>query len=1357
MAYFPNNVGTRKEIDACTPQRPHNCVPSGVGPDCNWSDNGEKNKAECLAAVNVACEESLAACVEECQMVRERLIEENTATIEGHEQDVADKKKKEEDAIALNGEPGIQPPEGAITTDDNPQPGGRYVSKCYNANDDHSSNGVHWQDLMWRNNAVYVAYTGEDAYKSCPASMLNNDVFTCKGYCYWSHLNSCDTSHCYCGLLSCPGGNIDLYNAFDNKDFGDGSDGEYESDGTGYGETLDSDNIDVTEDHVKTALASMTTKSAYKIPIERIYGHNYMPGNLIWMSETRQEEFTDTNVSFDKSTSEVKYTSSYNIKTFIDFSFGVAAGEVDGLITTYLENVNVLDNPGLNVTWYKGSESQGVNEEQAKQEGFGRTPAYRGLAYVTLGNLDISHLKSFPEVRIEVATKAESGNIQEDSPTIAGLDTTDIFAVDAQSGRVITETSAGVGVFDYNDLSNIFDAPVSNAIEVTPSGRLITYDGTNVGVYEHPAGEVGSYLANNTISESFLMRIVDMSGNNFLGLISENSSGDGFIEEIDEVTLEFPDDAVGNQDLTGLDTAPHSHAVSLGVARGVDVKPTEFSIFLLRKDTDVTDLVKIVELRMISFDADAKVLESGEWYTHTIDTTVFGSPSDLIVRGVVPIEVDDTLLIMVSYTGVNRLVKWHTESGVIWTVDVDELPSFGKYSPMREGEAGIFRYITSSGNIYTINLRSGANTVENNGNTGLAGNQSYDHVENNIIYHGAGGILTRLSLNNLNPVELPLRTFFQQVVTLSGLKKYDIDADDLIDVSVKGYRSGSNNLTARDMILQLSTVYSTVLFESERLIAKEKKNLVASSIDPYHFKTKPDKNVSGRHDNRYKQVTTTYFSDDADGLPTTQSFSFDDTKGTIDAHQFTVLESDDFMKSLAELLSYLSKIAPGDQIITIPPMYLAITPGDVSVTDISRLTNKVSIGANNEMALELSSESSHAYTAMVPMTGTANSSVPFNNADKGSVVSVAPPVGITARGVEDTLQPHSYVYYGVSNLLGTFKAGIGVSEHPFGPPFYPKHPLAMGRLSVLPQVLGTSRFVTFPDDSLEIVFPDVETVARILALPFRAGECPDYRVMDGSNNLLIVGKELIQFAYAEAGLTANSVKFVNLLRGMQGSNGETDTHSINEAAMLVEEGVTTKVQLRDEKSTLLPFLVTSFDTDSRSEPFSIGADPSSLYPNKTAIITKADIVSYEASYTYPDNPDIDIFFNPSVVGMTGFLNDRTDLLFYESGLRDTINEVFILRAAYNETLFDIERDGNGFTYIVYRGIIQPIGSDDNAIYKTTFSHHDMNGGLTALYDAASEPLVVVVVSTNDYKEYRHITTWLPNDIDYSGVAQRGMN
>lgn len=1326
--------------DKCEPKQ-NNCSGAGTGPACDDGELGAYRKKVCLEDVRNRCEKKLEKCLEIC-------------------------KDTTEQAYRSFGRP---PDEESRTDGVDDQVGDNYT--VYSGII--PVIGYWWADAVWtpskdnfiepEHMAVGPHYgvgarlaTGDYRTLPHPHLIMINNIDMCRD-CYEQAMMQCVTADCYCGQLKCP---------FDLGDPGGAGGGGGEED-----PTIE----DVNAGEVNSA--SYETTSLYDIPVELVYTRSFLPGNVFFLTEPREVRTTKTTAVRDPVKNIITRTHTLIIANYSDLFIGLCAGEIGKVTRVFFDGAAVysannasIDDPGANDMQFvtmTGSESQKVRGDHAKVTGFGRTPAYRGLAYMVVKNFNFSAYDDFPAMKFEVVKEIDPPEHYIESATIPALDTS-VWRIDGPANRVVVGTATGVRVLSLESLEEVWSETIPNVLDVTPLGKVLTYDGSRVGVYDPGMGEYGSFEPSLGITQSFVFRTADTTGNAGISLISADSSGDMMLEEIDDITPSFPTDSVAIKDLAGIDTEPPEVGVEL-FREGAD--HNRKSLFFARVVQGSPDILRVRELRMFSTNPAENLMEDEQWYSFDLPASTFGGTSNLTLQGVIPCQTDGTLIFAYLASGTSGFVKWSPEDGVVWTVEMPSVPYFGKYAPTDNPERKKFGYLANATTVYILDLVTGAYSTRTGAFSTPTGIQYYDSATSSIIYQSAGNRISRAFLNRVVPTMETLEMVAKDLAERAGIDPSYVDAADVASIQVNGIRSGTNT-DAASIITQLVEVYLAVPAAGDFLTLRRKANNAYTQVNSDDLETTLD--LSRLFERvQDKSVTIEYFSDNLDGDQNFQTFSLisGDARSaeiTEERYSYTVLEDDTHMKQLAEMFVHTDLNARDSYSVGLPPRYLALTTGDVVRVNgrFLRISGD-SLGADNTLELTTVRDAPDDYAAYAPLTGTAG----FGALVPSTGGSVAAPIFVSARPIEQQITPSAAVYAGASDILAEFSATttVGLANDESTPAitggsFAVDESLIWGRLEEMNAPLTTAVLKSFPNHNLAIRFPTAATAQRVLDKPSRYGDVPDPRTEDSYYHTLLVGKEVIQYGYALAHPSDDQVVyFHNLIRGLHNTDDALD-HTLGEMCILVETATVRKYELRGDDAAV-SLKLTAVKPKQGGRRGDATPYDAALLPVVPGYLMRQDfpiqIAAYRSS-VYPGNPAVMISFRQK--GNLGYGLTEDSASLRESGsLEDTTLSLYLLRAAYDPILFEAERNGTGTSYIVARVVPMPFfaSSSDYAEIFDIRETYDLSYIWRGDYQSASqwnhqtEPIVAVIVSENAYGESRAVFEWHAA-ADYTRRPTRGL-
>ncbi|MFM7009128.1 MAG: hypothetical protein ACKO0Z_07300 [Betaproteobacteria bacterium] len=1290
-------------VETCAPKQ-NGCTKAGVGPNCMESganglvNDGAEQKRDCLKEAKKSCEDKLDQCLKKCEEDRKKAIEYMKSF------------------------------GGAIP---------RLVGTRAYCSQDDITNGL----------GPYLAASSSIGIVSTIGPMNWRPKHAdCIQYCYRQAASDCSTTQCYCGSFKC---------TITKKDD--------ETTGKTDDPVEDEEVTDKTPNSVSTSnttnRASMVTTSAYNIPIEIVYSRAFMPGNVLWFGNVDTQRTSTTRTSFDAVANTTRTATTISVTNKVDLILGVCSGEIGSIEALYVDGKKSR----IDYDTELGSSAQKVMKEHAEQVGFGYAPAYRNTALMVLRDFDVTPYTKFPTLKIEVISNNTDDPLVVETAAQTGLDSSNIWTVDPVAGRVFYEAVHKVRCSKYETLETVWDEVTDNAVEITPIGNIITRTSGKYNVYyPHMSREYGDYTARAS-TKTFLFPVEAMTGDSYLGLFSFNSAGDLYVEKIDEVRGTIS----AGPSIVGFDTEPPKCAFKQtcprsGVSPGNVIEET--SVFFLRLKTGTSDTVRINEARLISGNAGSDFLENGEKYTYDLPTSYFGNTAGLTLLGAVPVA-DSSILIFTKFGTTNRIIKWNREDGRVWSTDVESLPDFGRYGQVRITDSDTFAFIAPDDNTYIVDVTTGNATqyVDTlDAFPGLLdGKQYYDSETNSITYQSEDSRITRIYLDRKSTVNATMKSAIEDVCYRSGIDLLYVDADSLAIREVTGFRSGDNT-TGAEILFQLSEVYPSVILSSDKVIGLKRSSTVGGTVDSEHYEHIPPTAQSIEHKEDTK-VSVTYFASALNGDIATQSFTLDTiykerlVQQPKSEFKYTVLETDTYMRQLAELKSYLLRFDQNVRKVSLPPRYLAFTVGDLVTDDQTRRISKLTIGANNWVEVEAKREQPDVYDDIVQLTGIDG--LPLSFSSREEEATFHSPMSFTLRGVDSALPLSSYAFVGASNALDEFTDTATMTRVssltrpvPTSSAFIPSDPMIWGKLETLPPTLGSSIFRTFTDHSFKVRFPSTDFVARILAKESFYGSFPDQRTLNPYYNLIVVGYEQIQYGYAEADSDPNVVVFHDLLRARSNTD-DSLTHSLGEFCAIVDDAV----QMHRIDSTVIEAPAKFATTTSAGYFRTNGAKgrTADLLPPTPYLITRQDYTPNPGAMSslYPANPHIGIFVDVR----RDYINGFSDSVVNVSNPYTRV-EMYLLRAAYDPILFNAERYGTGTTYIMRR-----VTSESNVDFGEVGSPIFANGTIWPAYlhdsvtfNYLTQPLVAVIINVNDFGETRAVASWNAGGY-FKDRTHRGLN
>lgn len=137
----------------------------------------------------------------------------------------------------------------------------------------------------------------------------------------------------------------------------------------------------------------------YGIPIPYVVGKNRVSGNVIWASQKRK--YT-TETTTGKGGGPTVVTTGYRQ----DMAILICKGSIAGITRVWANNKLIIDgrseSRSLVGVLYEGSNSQMPSPVIEAAEGVGNVPAYRGVAYIVIEDLDLGQSGAVPNFSFEV-------------------------------------------------------------------------------------------------------------------------------------------------------------------------------------------------------------------------------------------------------------------------------------------------------------------------------------------------------------------------------------------------------------------------------------------------------------------------------------------------------------------------------------------------------------------------------------------------------------------------------------------------------------------------------------------------------------------------------------------------------------------------------------------------------------------------------------------------------------------------------------------------------------------------------------------------------------------------------------------
>lgn len=1169
----------------------------------------------------------------------------------------------------------------------------------------------------------------------CRIKEVNERLARCFGGCYERASHSgCKTSHCSCGSFKCPGPPVRFFGA------GGGiKQAQQTQDGNQTGKTK-GDKEFRTRD-----VTFNLTFSVWGTPLELIYTRAFLPGNLLWINDVTEEREVRTVAQFDDATQTFVPVRKLVIDNFISFHLGLCAGEVDDISRIWLDGqivydrtinatVPFSDQQRMTLVLQRGSEAQKVRKKQAVREGFGRVPAYRGIAGVHVDDINLSVFRKFPDFKIEVVKSLDTSDMYDSTAVSGGQD---IIKFDPDARRLYVKTGTGVSVRDYDGFALVQNVTVSNVRHVTRLPAILSYTAPNYTLYDVTFEDARATLASDiTVGTTFMYRHVNSNNYGRETLVAASSTGEMRFYTVDDfrdpLTLQPSIElyqAFGGMFSGTVQAFAHLHYTR--PERLSSLTHVWDSLFAFRSDgTDIEVHEFVNNSTDNEVNNDSLLLEDGASIVNTI-TAPFEGETDGVVVGAVPTEFGNGgVLLFVSFDTDTqfKIIFWHPYTGIVWEKLVAALP---ENFTMRQNSARYIFFFDTAGDVKRLDLSDGTLSTVNVGTVPALGGNQYFDSENGNIYYWTGTEAAVVYANRVVAAPNSVAEAITDISTRAGLTAANIDVTAIADIDLVGFRSGPDTV-ARPIIEQLLDAYGLTVFEDEKIIFLKKgtnNNVDVSEQDlenPFAYER-----VFENYETRSSRVD--YYSNDTNGEPASQFFSLPDDPynarvGLI--RSFTLLENDEYMRSLAELLVFKDQEDDAESKIRLAWKYLTLTPTDMATINQAFRVNKLDIGADLSLSLELSLDAPSKYANLVPITGTEG----FGRVERAADIGPLPaPLAFVHRAMGAGEKYSADVFFGVSNVVGEFadSAVVSLSSHeyesaiPGGALKEVDGPVIWGHLVTAPPAT-TSPFTTQQGAELQIRFTEQTDLTTL----FVNGLLPETFYYTQTLNVIVVGNEIIQFQEYEVDIVDPTlVTFRHLMRA-RFSTEMFMAHTVGEVCYFVDYDRTQQERTVDETNDLPIKTKTNRERQVRRYDVSIPADI--LRPLPPHGTTRWDWTAASGfdSTLYPDNPHIFI--------ETGYRYQNArdlSLVVEETAFNQADYFVFLLRDTFDLGTFEanlLAYPGNT-SYIIYAAKAQLHDFRDNAFLNPV--DHLYYGVLwlaqdhdVADWEAATEPLTAVVMA-----------------------------
>lgn len=887
---------------------------------------------------------------------------------------------------------------------------------------------------------------------------------------------------------------------------------------------------EVVENDIGTGvdIPNLTTSST-DIPIPITYGTVFLTGNIIWISPARKHTRT-TKVG--------KVTKRTNTWV-LDMAVGLAEGEIGEVLRVWIGDRLVIDKKaagtktflqelkdvGFSVELWDGSEGQLLNSTM--DDGYGKTPAYRGLAYLMIKNYPVTtSTGAIPVVRVEVTTQSEKGGATWDQSDIEA----EYAQVDYISGRVLSLESSALKVHNGTTISDI-DSGV-NLAEFTNDGGILYHDG---------------FTLNYVMADNYKHRFSIPSDEEITSMTAlTTSDGEqtvipifGYDPDLNWVYQFEVRPTIGEMEYIEVHTMTHDYlgvwadrfgqraaAVMIG-GGSTTVAWATWSLY--------DDLARTV------FDRTAGFTEQ------TVSLTAYGILGEAELVNVLRLpETDDFVLF---FTGASEdyavRVAYNNIDTAIWTTVVPEIPD----DNLTVSAGDTYCYMVGQTG-YKMNLDTGATEetygASNGAPASIGQDQHYDVREDRIVYLSSGGV-AYVYPNRVLGNEVSLAYVLGSVLEKAGLTAQEFDFERLDNVLMDGYVIQGQQ-KAQVVFEELSEFFHFTICESSNGIAgafvadPDEVNIDLTTSQSFVIR----RGVEQAEDMQYARVG--YFDTERDGALTYQTVNkdmirdddtvFQNYSGFQYAANIYTTATPARKSAEMSLIRRIQRLDAYDSLLG--PRYLAIDPMDLAVFSSGERgrVRKVELDTTFSVKIETEKDDPSIFEDSPELYGVTLN--PVNDTiSAGKITSFPALFTLPSPKYSGTARE---VHFGQTSpdtaavIEEQFTSGVTLQQWQSG---VPTEEMMVGAL-ITPPLNTKAHFATDRRSEMVIQFSKNATGKFVNATA-------DDLYRSFTRNLLMVGTELMQFETAVVdGVDPTVVTFTGLHRGKWGTELSIGAHGENE-------------------------------------------------------------------------------------------------------------------------------------------------------------------------------------------------------------------
>ncbi|MGD9670172.1 MAG: phage tail protein [Hyphomicrobiaceae bacterium] len=874
------------------------------------------------------------------------------------------------------------------------------------------------------------------------------------------------------------------------------------------------------------------------IPIA--FGTVLLGGNIIWIDEPDYD-------AEDRPT--------------VDFAVGVCEGVLSQVLRVWVGDQLVVDRTsggiyisplasdyGFKVTMLAGSEAQRVYAPMV--DAFGKTPGYRGLAVVHFENYPISDVNGrMPDVRMEVATVTDGGNV-------AWTDTT----FDTDPGALKYSGASRRAVTSDGSSISIREDSASSAIWTDVSA-------VNTSAVDYSDSEdIGYQLTDNTAVFRY-SECRDVVSSVALGYAADKLS-------VVRVPGEFFDHPViatlDANVVRGYAADNNSPTMSL-FTTNTNSELTAYTFISTMKVLDDSSVSPINMIAAIGQAADGKIhfdryilqnppsvefVDDGTWETIAVAPSIWGLTATATLLNVVHLRHYSKVVLFLNNAGhhVAVIIDPSAPAATEWVAELVGSPT-GELIPVEYGNKYVF---LAGSRLYEIDLIDGSTEfvydITTEGAPAYGGAQHYDTQIDVLTYVTDTDTLGKVRPGRYIGLAVTLEEVARAILVRAGLDETQFDLSSLSGITTDGFAI-TEQASAASAIESLSEFYHLGLVEASRGVRIAPLGSASSStINTTDYSVSY---VRRRFTERIDQVNfvrVVFFDKNKEYAPSYQDVYRDILLGeeqgdigtgvTIDVKLFT----DATTARLSAELEMMKRIQNAKEYTAlIGPRYLAVEPLDfVTFSDgSSARVTKVTLDTTDASGLTAVKDEAAFYAESPAMSAIDFGT--FSSQISSDVKLTNIPIVISSPPARDGHNGER-VWVGQLNPE-TSQFDVGFSAHtvywnnPAGGPerrtSTTKEAMVGSFVSGL-DILSTAEFKTDRDNTLVIKF------AKDIPAGTFSDATYDEILASYTKNLLIVGKEQIQFMTHSVDVDNRTVTFTNLVRGKFGTDWYIRKHQTGE-------------------------------------------------------------------------------------------------------------------------------------------------------------------------------------------------------------------